>query len=159
MSEYQIPEDLRVVGDLFPHRYRPARDDEGFSLGHLLPCDSGPWISTVHAFSVAKTLIERIAKQDAEIERLKRELSAMTEDRNLWKDDHEGDCPYVAENTSLKAQVERLSAPVILTDDELLDLNEKYGYFQFGDAQGSKSRAFADDVARIIAARAGKETQ
>lgn len=61
------------------------------------------------------------------------------------------------QNNALKAQVERLSAPVILFDDELLALNEKYGYFQFGDAQGTKSRAFADDISRIIASRAAKE--
>ena len=45
----------------------------------------------------------------------------------------------------------RDSAHVRISDDELLDLNEKYGYFEFGDAQGAKSRAFADDVAALTA--------
>ena len=100
MSEYPIPEDLQCVGDLFPHRYRAARDDEGFALGHLLPCDIDQWISTVHAFAVAKRLIERIAKQDAEIERLRGDLLKTTQ--NLSAE--------LQTVIDLKAQVERLSA-------------------------------------------------
>jgi len=53
-----------------------------------------------------------------------------------------------AENAALKAQIARLSAPV--TFAELLPLNEKYGWFQYGDAQGDKSLAFANS---LIAAR------
>ena len=37
-----------------------------------------------------------------------------------------------------------------VTDEQLLELNEKYGYFQFGDAQGAKSRAFANEVADYV---------
>jgi hypothetical protein len=38
-----------------------------------------------------------------------------------------------------------------ITDNQLNDLNEKYGYFQHSDAQGDVSRAFADAVAEILA--------
>ena len=51
----------------------------------------------------------------------------------------------------LEAQVERLTRPV--TDEELLKLNEKFGYFEFRDAQGGKSREFVNDLMSTIAAR------
>lgn len=61
-----------------------------------------------------------------------------------------------ASNDRLLTENERLKARVIITDDELLTLNEKYGYFQFADAQGSKSRAFANDISTLIVARAAE---
>lgn len=113
-----------------------------------------------------------LAAKDAEIERLKKELEEPWKHSDHWRDPETGqvececccawalDCSSLQdENAPLKAQVERLSAPVIISDDELLGLNEKYGYFQFGDAQGDKSRAFADDISRIIASRAEKEKE
>lgn len=33
-----------------------------------------------------------------------------------------------------------------LTDDQVYQLNEKHGWFQFGDAQSDVSRAFASDA-------------
>ena len=33
-----------------------------------------------------------------------------------------------------------------LTKDQVYELNEKYGYFEFGDAQADKSNEFAKDV-------------
>ncbi len=53
---------------------------------------------------------------------------------------------YVA---GLQDTIERLSAPV--SDEELEPLHEKYGYFQFHDAQGAVSLKFAN---ALIAARA-----
>ncbi len=70
---------------------------------------------------------------------------------------------FNASNESLTAKVEKLKAAnkVLLealnetvSDEALLGLNEKYGYFQFNDAQGAVSRAFADDIVGIIRARA-----
>jgi hypothetical protein len=54
-----------------------------------------------------------------------------------------------AENDALKAQVERLKAPV--SDEELQPLHDKYGYFKYGDAQGDVSRKFVND---LLSARA-----
>lgn len=64
------------IGDLFPHRYRPARDDEGFALGHMLPCDSGQWLTTAHVFKVVK---EQLAAKDAEIAQLRSENERLKE--------------------------------------------------------------------------------
>lgn len=36
-----------------------------------------------------------------------------------------------------------------LTDEQILDLNEKYGYFEYGDAQGDKTEAFVRSVERM----------
>ena len=36
-----------------------------------------------------------------------------------------------------------------ITDEQLLVLNERYGYFEHGDVQGDVSRAFADDVSQF----------
>lgn len=33
-----------------------------------------------------------------------------------------------------------------LTNEQVLDLNEKHGWFQYGDAQSDVSRAFAQDA-------------
>jgi hypothetical protein len=49
-----------------------------------------------------------------------------------------------AENDALKAQVKRLEAPV--SDEELQPLHDKYGYFDYGDAQGDVSRKFVNDL-------------
>ena len=50
----------------------------------------------------------------------------------------------VVENAALKAQVKRLKAPV--SDKELQRLHDKYGYFEYGDAQGDVSRKFVNDL-------------
>lgn len=36
-----------------------------------------------------------------------------------------------------------------LSENLMYELNEKHGYFQFGDAQGDVSKAFANDVIAI----------
>jgi hypothetical protein len=54
------------IGDLFPHRLRFGRDEDGFQTV-LEPCDSGPYITTAHAFAVAKQLTERIAALEAAV--------------------------------------------------------------------------------------------
>lgn len=40
------------------------------------------------------SLRRQLAENTAEVETLTRELAAMTEDRNLWREDHGDDCPY-----------------------------------------------------------------
>jgi hypothetical protein len=50
----------------------------------------------------------------------------------------------VVENAALKAQVKRLKAPV--SDKELQRLHDKYGWFEYGDAQGDVSRKFVNDL-------------
>ena len=87
MSEYSIPEDIkqRFVGSTFPAAYPKLID----------------------------ALAERIAKQDAEIERLNK---MRTHCENCGADymatgiEAGCSCKLAAENTSLKEQVERLSA-------------------------------------------------
>ena len=59
-----------------------------------------------------------------------------------------------AERDELKTQVERLCAPV--SNEEIEPLNEKFGYFKYSDAQGDRSRDFANS---LIAARAAKEAR
>ena len=45
----------------------------------------------------------------------------------------------------------------LITDDEIHDLNLKYGWFEFGDAQSAKTKAFVRDVEAICAEKAEKE--
>jgi hypothetical protein len=50
----------------------------------------------------------------------------------------------LADYEALKAQVKRLKAPV--SDKELQPLHDKYGWFEYGDAQGDVSRKFVKDL-------------
>lgn len=95
-SKAPIPEDLKI-GDLFPHRYRPALDDEGFAKGHLMPCDSGGWISTAHAFKVAKSLKERI-------DTLTKELA------DAWARVRDKDATIAAQAVQIAAYEQRVEA-------------------------------------------------
>lgn len=60
------------------------------------------------------------------------------------------------ENAMLKAQVKRLEAPV--SDEELQPLHDKYGYFEYGDAQGDVSRKFVNDLLSLLSARTAAPT-
>ena len=44
-----------------------------------------------------------------------------------------------------------------LTDEQINDLNLKYGWFEFGDAQSAKTKAFVRDVEALCAEKAEAE--
>ncbi len=44
-----------------------------------------------------------------------------------------------------------------LTDDQINDLNLKHGWFEFGDAQSAKTKAFVRDVEALCAEKAEAE--
>ena len=44
-----------------------------------------------------------------------------------------------------------------LTDDQINDLNLKHGWFEFGDAQSAKTKAFVRDVEALCAEKAETE--
>ena len=44
-----------------------------------------------------------------------------------------------------------------LTDDQINDLNLKHGWFEFGDAQSAKTKAFVRDVEALCAEKAEPE--
>ena len=140
MSEYPIPEDLRVD---YEWACRCANIDE----------DS----------RTEKLLIERIAKQDAEIERLKQTLARFQSERPEL-----GDLSFreqlrseliisglkaSEENASLKDQVERLSAPV--SDEEKAQFALHYVRLVQPDRQ--EPAMLVQNVNRFIASRAAKE--
>jgi hypothetical protein len=71
----------------------------------------GPWVRyEAHAKAIAE---------------LRAELHAMTVDRNLWQDDHNDDCPYLAEVAELRTEVERMSWKPI-TPDTKFDKDSHY---------------------------------
>jgi len=43
---------------------------------------------------------------------------------------------------SVKDDIRPCKQYIPLTNNQILDLNEKYGYFEFGDAQGSVTKKF-----------------
>lgn len=55
------------------------------------------------------TAIDYVIESAAEIEALKAQLSAMTEDRNLWRDAHNEDCP----NAARIAELEGVDASIL----------------------------------------------
>ncbi len=136
MSEYPIPEDLKIDYEAWK-KHRTARYD----IKEWMNC--------------ACSLIERIAKQDAEIERLNK---MRTHCENCGADymatGIEAGCPckLAVENTSLKAQVERLEN--ILRGNTREDTAEKIFAATAGAMNTRSVHILADE---IFAARAEKE--
>lgn len=51
---------------------------------------------------------EKIVALEKQAERANRDLAAMTEDRNLYRDEHAGDCPFAAQLEQAKRRICRL---------------------------------------------------
>ena len=47
---------------------------------------------------------------------------------------------------SLLEELEKANKQSPLTKEEVSDFNERFGYFEYGDAQGGKSRAFVKAI-------------
>lgn len=83
----------------------PPYDEEcNAIIQYALTLESGAQYSTA-SFKAERDCRSRQLKEViAEVDRLKLDLKAMTEDRNLWQDEHNGDCPNLAELAQLKQQ-------------------------------------------------------
>lgn len=62
-------------------------------------------------------LLEIVAESAAKIAALEQQLAAMTADRNLWQDQHNGDCPNLARVTELERRC--LIAERVIDEAEL----------------------------------------
>jgi len=49
--------------------------------------------------------IERVSKAEARVRELEQKLAEMTRDRDLWRDEHNGDCPNKAMVETLEQQL------------------------------------------------------
>ena len=177
MSEYPIPEDLTATQKL---RRRAVTHEEGAaSIQRLINShfnnDNGARCSIparaddddIVASDYAKECRERIAKQDAEIERLTKEveeqigysiklqrlLESLKREATPYPELHHHKMveDIKAENASLKAQVERLSAP--LSDEEVYTFERQSAYYELSRYWVKRA------IQHIIAARAAKETE
>ncbi len=93
-AEHERVDNARRVAESDARRWRTASDanrDEA-----MVQQDRA--ISAERKFDVQA---KRIAELDSQ-------LRAMTADRDLWKDDHEGDCPHVARIAELEAERDEL---------------------------------------------------
>jgi hypothetical protein len=87
-----------------------VKGEGGLGIAQMVWANDSEYIALANPANLTRLLEER--------EQLKAELTAMTADRNLWQDEHNGDCPNIAELTRLRASNAELLATAIWVRDK-----------------------------------------
>jgi hypothetical protein len=80
--------------------------------------------------NLQRDLAQRTDEYEAKVDeviRLEKEVAVMELDRNAWRYDHEGDCPYVAMNA---AQVEEIAALQYQVQNQTLRADDAVAAYQ-----------------------------
>lgn len=113
--------DIETVWLRFEHESFPEKE-EGcypetldilirFALGHMLPCDSGQWLTTAHVFKVVKEMVkEQLAARDAQIKQLSAALQSQERQHETLTAEKSREMERKdAEIAILRSEVERLA--------------------------------------------------
>jgi len=93
----------------------------------------------------------KTSKELKPIEAVAKELLSLYD---MQPDHDDAPFPNVRNISNIIKQYLPIGEP--LTDEQIEILNDKYGYFEFGDAQGGKTRAFVRSIEEMHGRRTTK---